>query len=478
VCSTALREKQKMISPTSPDQRSGASFRDPSGFLFSREGVLYRQINQQYKRNYDLLMSSGLYARLVKRGLLIPHRATDIAPADPALAYLIIQPEMLPFISYPYEWCFSELKDAALATLQIQKLALEADMVLKDASAYNIQFKDGKPLLIDTLSFEVYSEGELWAAYRQYCQHFLAPLALMAHTDIRLSQLLRVYMDGVPLDLASQLLPRRTRYSFGLATHIHLHASAQKRYAGRKVAKAGSLKKVSKLSLQGLIDNLESTTRRLSWRPSGTEWGEYYTVSTGHYTRSAMDHKQQVVSQFLERIGAATLWDLGANTGDFSRLASRLGAFTLAMDIDPAAVEISYLNMKEQADQHFLPLVMDFTNPSPALGWHSCERLSLLERGPADALMVLALIHHLAISNNVPLPLLADTLHDLGRWLIIEWVPKQDSQVQVLLASRPDIFTDYNLDKFEEAFSKYFMIHERVALTDSDRQLYLMQKIS
>ncbi len=227
-----------MKTKTTTNQKHNASFRDPSGFLFSHEGVLYRQVNQAYAADFSRLMDSGLYDKLIKAGLLIPHFESDIKPPQPELAYKVIRPEGVPFISYPYEWSFGELKDAALATLSIQKRALKMGMTLKDASAYNIQFHQGRPVLIDTLSFEIYKEGEPWVAYRQFCQHFLAPLALMAYRDIRLSQLMRVYIDGIPLDLASELLPMRTRFNLGLATHIHLHASAQKRYADTAVSEA------------------------------------------------------------------------------------------------------------------------------------------------------------------------------------------------------------------------------------------------
>ena len=461
---------------SSHDQRIGASFRDPSGFLFSRGGILYRQVNQLYAEHYDRLMSSKLYAKLVEAGLLIPHEEVSVEPEDPALAYKIIKPEPLLFISYPYEWSFSQLQDAALATMAIQKLALESGMLLKDASAYNIQFHHGKPILIDTLSFEIYREGGPWVAYRQYCQHFLSPLALMAHTDVRLSQLLRVYIDGVPLDLAARLLPGRTRYSLGLGTHIHLHARSQKRYADKPITKEQSARKMSKLQFMGLMDSLESTTRKLSWKPSGTEWGDYYTASSSHYSGSAFEHKKQLVKEFLERIQPTTTWDLGANTGEFSQLAAGIGSYTIAFDIDPAAVEQNYLMCKKKKDNLLLPLVMDFTNPSPALGWQNQERHSLLERAPADALLALALIHHLAISNNVPLPLLAAYFHSLGRWLVIEWVPKEDSQVQKLLASRQDIFSGYHQEGFEAAFGELFEIHEKTAIQDSPRFLYLMEK--
>ncbi|MGZ9224458.1 MAG: SAM-dependent methyltransferase, partial [Anaerolineales bacterium] len=253
-----------------------ASFRDPSGFLFCRDGVLYRQVNRKYEQEYVRLMDSGLYEKLIKAGLLIPHIEVDGLPAMGEAAFKVIQPERVPFISYPYEWSFGQLKDAALATLSIQRRALKAGMSLKDASAYNIQFVRGKATLIDTLSFEMYKEGQPWVAYRQFCQHFLAPLALMALKDVRLNQLLRVYIDGVPLDLASQLLPWKTRFNFGLLTHIHLHAGAQKRYAyaGEEI-KSRSGGTFGRQAMTGLIDSLGATVRKLDWKPGGTEWGNY-----------------------------------------------------------------------------------------------------------------------------------------------------------------------------------------------------------
>ncbi len=457
------------------NRRLGASFRDPSGFLFTRDGVIFRQVNQAYQAHYDQLMSSKLYEKLVSAGLLIPHEEVDLEPEDPLSAYRVLKPENLGFISYPYEWSFSQLKDAALATLTIQKHALEAGMVLKDASAYNIQFHHGTPVLIDTLSFEVYQEGKPWVAYRQFCQHFLAPLALMSCTDVRLSQLLRVYIDGIPLDLASRLLPWRTRYGLGLGTHIHLHAAAQKRYATKAEAVSQTSRKMSKLSFMGLMDSLESTIKKLTWKPAGTEWADYYKASASHYTPTAFAHKKELVSRFLGGLHPGTVWSLGANTGEFSRVAVGAGAQTIAFDIDPAAVEQNYLQVKNDQETRLLPLVMDFTNPSPALGWHNRERQSLAERGPADVLLALALIHHLAISNNVPLSLLAGYLHDLGHYLIIEWVPKEDSQVQRLLTSREDIFSGYHQQGFEAAFGEFFTIHEKAPIHESPRVIYLME---
>ncbi len=250
------------------------SFRDPSGFLFYHNGELYRQINTAYRENYDLLMTSGLYSDLIREELLIPHKEADGVSPPSDKFYKIIRPEPIPFISYPYEWSFSQLRAAALLTLNIQKRALTFGMSLRDASAYNIQFRKGKPILIDTLSFEKYREGAPWIAYRQFCQHFLAPLALMSYRDIRLNQLLRIYIDGIPLDLANSLLPFRVRLHLSLFTHISLHARSQKRFADKEVDTGR--RTMSRLSFRGLIDNLESAVRKLTWKKYRTEWGNYY----------------------------------------------------------------------------------------------------------------------------------------------------------------------------------------------------------
>jgi hypothetical protein len=457
------------------NHRHASSFRDPSGFLFTQDGILYRQVNRAYATDYEHLMSSRLYERLVEHGRLIPHREAEIEPADPAAAYKVIEPERIPFISYPYEWSFGMLREAALTTLAIQKRALHAGMTLKDSSAYNIQFPAGKAALIDSLSFEVYNPGEPWVAYRQFCQHFLAPLALMSLVDVRLGQLLRVYIDGVPLDLAARLLPFRTRFDVGLLTHLHIHAGAQKRYAGKEITRSGNGAGMSMQSLLGLIDSLESTVRKLKWKPGGTEWSDYYEFT--NYSEEAFEIKKGLVSSWSARLKPKIIWDLGANAGVFSRACMDSLAYIVAWDIDPGAVERNYLEMRKVKERSILPLVLDLTNPSPALGWHNRERASLSDRAPADLVLALALIHHLAISNNVPLPQIADFFHEMGRCLVIEFVPKSDSQVQKLLQSRKDIFDTYTREGFEQAFAKRFKFHEIQQVADSDRVLYLMERI-
>ncbi len=449
-----------------------SSFRDPSGFVFQEGDKLYRQVNAVYKDSYEHLLNSGLYENLTGRGLLVPHEEATLDPPKPDIAYKVIRPEPIDFVSYPYEWCFSQLKDAALTLLTIQKTSLEFGMTLKDCSAYNVQFTDGRPVLIDTLSFEKHREGYPWVAYRQFCQHFLAPLALMAYRDVRLNRLLQTYIDGVPLDLTSSLLPARTRLSFSLLWHIHLHARSQKRFAGRKVR--ADRYRMGRLSLLGVINSLESATKKLKWQPRGTDWIDYYEDT--NYSREAFECKKRTVAGFLDRIAPANVWDLGANVGVFSRLASERGIPIVSLDVDPAAVERSYLDCIGRQEDHLLPLVLDLTNPSPGIGWGSEERMSLVDRGPADTVIALALLHHLAIGNNTPFDKIAGFLSRIGKRLIVEFVPKSDSQVQRLLSTRDDIFGDYTQEAFEREFGQHFTIQESVPLTDSVRVLYMMER--
>lgn len=443
--------------------------------MFTKDNEIYRQINLRHKTSYDLLMESRLYEDLTAKELLIPHEEISQAAEAESGSYKIIKPLKIPFISYPYEWSFSQLKDAALITIDVQMAAINRGMSLKDASAFNVQFIGAKPIFIDTLSFEPYLEGTAWVAYRQFCQHFLAPLALMAYRDVALGNLSLPFIDGVPLSLASKLLPKRTWASFSLATHIHLHARMQTRYADsgaeRKPVKEA---RISKTALLGLLDNLRGIIQSLEWKPGGTEWADYYNAT--NYSSTAMSEKEDLVERLCREVNPKMAWDLGANTGIFSRRAVASGAYTIACDIDPSAVEQNYRWCRSERLKQMLPLVIDLTNPSPAIGWGHQERYSLIERGPADLVLALALIHHLAISNHVPLPKLASFFASCGKNLIIEFVPKSDSQVQRLLSSRQDIFDNYTEREFERVFSEKFAIEARIPVPESQRILYRMRR--
>lgn len=233
---------------------------------------------------------------------------------------------------------------------------------------------------------------------------------------------------------------------------------------------------MSKQAMTGLIDSLDSAVRKLDWNLSGTEWGNYYDIT--NYSEGAFQHKKQLVGEWAGRVKPAFVWDLGANNGAFSRLVAETGAYVVSSDIDPAAVEQNYRQMKSDKVENLLPLLLDLTNPSPSIGWANQERDSFSARGPADMLLALALIHHLAISNNVPLPQLADFLSQLGKWLVIEFVPKSDSQVQKLLVSREDIFPNYTREGFEAVFKERFNIAAAMNVRESERVLYLMESLA
>lgn len=452
-----------------------SSFRDPDGQLYILDGQIYRHVTKSGYSDYKMLMESGLYERLTSLGYLISHEdvTQEFIGKIGADHEVMIKPEKVDTISYPYEWCFSQMKDAALLTLEIVKISLEYGMVLKDATAFNIQMHRGKPILIDTCSFEKYSKNSPWVAYHQFCKHFLGPVALMAKKDIRLGKLFLHFIDGIPVDLTSKLLPFNSWLSFSLLAHIHIHAISQKRYgdSSKTVSKKTT---VSEIGLLGLIDNLETCINKLCWRPKNTEWGDYYDKT--NYSNTAALHKATIVQDFVDFTDSKKIWDLGGNNGHYSRIAMKGGASVVSWDIDPVAVEANYRKSKMDASTTILPLIQDLTNPSANVGWSHKERDSLQARGPVDLILALALIHHIAITNNVPLERIAEYFSTLGRYLVIEFVPKEDSQVKRLLNNRKDIFSSYDVEGFKSAFSKYYKIIKTVSIDNSCRTVYLMDK--
>jgi hypothetical protein len=457
--------------------RHAASFRDPCGYVFQSDGDLYRRITARGYADYRMLMDSGLYRALVARGELIAHKEVTLEEeasreGEPEQG-VIIQPELVPHISYPYEWSFSQLQDAARLTLDICTRAIEHGMILKDASAYNIQFLGGRPVLIDTGSFQRYEEGRPWPAYQQFCKHFLAPLLLAVKVDIRLLKMLESHIDGIPLDLASRMLKSRTGLSAGIWMHIHLHARAQKKYATPESAPRSGQRRVSRTGILGLLDSLRGTICKLKWRAAPSEWGDYYDNT--NYSDSATNNKRDIVATWCRELGPGNIWDLGGNTGYYSRAAMECGADVVCWDIDAVAVESNYQRTRDENTTGLLPLQLDLTNPSKGIGWANQERSSIEDRGPVDLALALALIHHLVIANNVPFREVAKYFSRLARFLIIEFVPRDDSQVQRLLRSREDIFDGYDVEHFIEAFGEYYVERKRIPVPDSGRSMFLLE---
>lgn len=458
-------------------RRENSSFRDPSGFLFWHDGTLYRQVNRTFGEEYRRLMDSGLYAELVSAGLLVPHEEVDLRLPEGSPAFTVIRPEPIPFISYPYEWCFSQLKAAALLTLDVQKRALRRGMTLRDASAYNVQFVGSRAVFIDTLSFGL-NDGRPWSAYRQFCQHFLGPLALAAQCHPLLAQLTAIHMDGVPLDVVRRLLPAGTWLKPGLLLHVHLHGRAAAVHPQQNPGARERSARMTATALLGLVDSLERAVHKLSWKPPATLWSTY--TDDCNYTGAAQEDKRRLVAEFLDLAAGRTelrsVWDLGANTGAYSQIAATRAGNVVGFDLDPAVVERHFQACRTRRESKVLPLVQDLANPSSATGWHHAERRSLVQRGPADAALALALVHHLAVGHNVPLPGVAAFLAELSRYLVVEFVPKEDSQVQRMLAVREDIFQTYTQAAFETAFNEHFTLVRSAPVAGTVRTVYLMER--
>lgn len=453
-----------------PIHHHPASYRDPAGYMFEKDGVLYRQVNQRYREHYDHFTGSGLYDELVKKGWLIPHETIHENLSGDPEAYLTLRPEKVAFVSYPYEWSFQMLKDAALLTLHMLRNGIAYGMILKDATPYNILFHKGRPVFIDSLSFEKYGETKPWIAYRQYCENFLAPLLLAHYARVPVPRLLLAWSEGVPLELAHAWLPWHTRFSLHTYLHIHLHA----KYSARKKENEDRRVVFSKQKLLNLVSSLELLVKKLKLPPASSAWSHYYEEASQreHY----LEEKKAILLQWLPLVSPlSTAADLGANTGVFAQLLAARGIQTLAADMDPWCIDQLYVTCKETGEERITPVVQDLAMPSPAIGVNNEERACFSRRAGSDLVLALALLHHLAIGKNIPLDKIAAFFRDAGRTLVIEFVPKTDPKVQLLLAQKADIYDRYTEAEFQQAFSRHFTILDKKEMAGSGRTLYLMQ---
>ena len=450
-------------------QTNPASYRDNSGFVFKQDGKVYRYMHPGYQVHYAQLMSSGLYEELVKKAYLIPHHEIEDINQFNFTEGRVILPEQIPFISYPYEWSFDMWKDAALLTLQIATTSLKKGMILKDAMPFNIQFYKGKPIFIDTLSFENYKEGKPWIAYRQFSECFLAPLLLMHYCHPDTGKLFAVYPNGIPMDILVNLLPKRSKWNLNTLLHVHLQA----KFSGKQKLKTGSENNFSKQKLGLLIKGLESFIQKLSPKKIRTAWDDYYTdtILGDDYLAA----KTTLVKSFSNFIDFKTVIDLGANDGHFSLIFGD-DKNVIATDADANCINELYINIKKESRTNILPLVNNLTTPSPAIGWANTERESITARLKADLVLALALVHHLAIAKNIPLRFIAGWLQPMGEHLIIEFVPKTDEKVKLLLQNRKDIFDDYSLENFRYIFTQKYTIVKEEKVGNTNRVLFLMKR--
>ena len=448
-----------------------SSFRDKDGFVFYKDEMVYRAIHHSYKENWTSLSTSAFFHDLIKEGKLPSYVEEAVSDFfSNSEVYKIIKVQQIPFISYPNEWSFEQLKKAALLTLNIQKKALENNFTLKDASAFNVQFIGSKPIFIDTLSFEKYDEGKPWNAYGQFCRHFLAPLLLSAYGFKNQLALFIDNIDGLPLDMVSQMLPTRSKLNLLAYTHIHLHARFENKHADDKEVKQSQLK-ISKARSLSILQHLEQGIKKLKLPGTSTNWTNYY--DTFSYSKKGYGVKKAFVEKGLLQMNQGLCIDLGANTGEFSELAAKNYSYVVACDNDIEVVR----TIQSKKNANVLALRVNLSNPSPAYGWNGEERISFIERSKkADMILALALIHHICIGNNVPLAKLATYFAGFTKRLIIEFVPKTDVQVKKLLVTKKDNFDDYTYENFANEFAKYFETLDKQSIPDSERVMFLLNR--
>lgn len=455
-----------------------SSFRDPGGYVLEDHNDVYRIILPPYETDWRELKASNFLDKAKASGLLpfVELNKNDWPESIPDDAIGLLKSEKIPFITYPYEWCFSQLKEAALLTLDLQILALDNGFTLKDASAYNIQFIKGKATFIDLLSFERRMKDKPWEAYGQFCSHFLAPLALMSLSDERLSLLSQLWVDGIPIDLASKLLPIYSKLSPGLAIHLHMHGSMCKKYAETGIKKPHKQEwtLMSARQVKDVCQSLRHCVEKLKSPRHKSEWVDYYEDT--NYSQSARKSKENLLARLAGQNGGEIAMDLGANTGEFSRIIAPFFALTIASDLDHGAVEKHWSSYRQN---NILPLVLDLANPSPSIGWQNCERKAFFERCKPSFISALALVHHLRITAGIPISKIAAFFkQSLARngMIVIEFVPKHDNQVQRLLSHRDDIFFDYNDDNFvSEMINSGLRMEEEFSLPDNERKIYVFR---
>jgi hypothetical protein len=445
-----------------------ASFRDTFAKVFVYNKLVYRVLGEPYIMHYDFLMKSGLYESLTKKKWLVEHTEISLPELKDENTKTIL-PTQIPFISYPYEWSFDMLKDAALLTLKIMQASMQKGMILKDASAFNIQWINGNAIFIDTSSFEIYDATKPWVAYTQFCKHFVAPLLAITFGKKTSTQFLQLYSDGIDLQDLTSILPKKTKLNLHIYVHIWLHAKTLQQQKGNKTGNISfSQKKLSDIlqSLTILIEKLKEPSKK-------TTWDDYYehTILNTQYLKA----KEELVLEFSSAVQGKSLLDLGANDGNFTKLLLPKYDYTIAIDGDYNCINKLYRFSKNNK-KHIYPVVSNLEHPTPAIGWNNTERDSLLNRIQVDTCLALALIHHLAISKNVPLQNICDLLATICNTLIIEFVPKSDEKVKVLLQNRIDVFHNYDEQSFETIFEQKFVILKKQIVATTNRSLYLMQK--
>lgn len=446
-----------------------SSFRDPDSILEFDSEFYYRKMSAKYLPHYLFFKKSGLKDKLVKEGYILPFEEIVDEQPNVGFANQVLKTEKIPFVSYPYEWSFSQFKEAALLTLKINLIALQHGMILKDASMFNVQFVGCKAIFIDLASFEVYEQNRPWQAYYQFCKHFYAPLFLAAKKNIFIPKLLQYFIDGIPLKEAVSLSSTKNFFSSGPFLHLYLHAKGEGKVVETKINN-----QVNDSQLVNLLNHLVTSIEKLKLKQKQTIWNDYN--QNNNYIAESKENKALIIQSFLKQIEGEKAMDIGANDGFYSQLLVEKGMYTLVLDIDELAIDRAFKENHNLKSDKIHPLQINLANPTPAIGWNNTERKSFWERCKVDVIQALAVVHHLAITHDVSFEEIAKKLAQHTKYLIIEFVHPDDSQAQILLQNKPHHVPSYNQVNFEIAFNTFFNLIDKRTIIGSKRELYFMKK--
>ena len=456
----------------------GGSFRDREGRVFYRDQRVYRALSETALADWEALAGSDFFRRASADGRLIRTVPADLDPGEfdaPSGSWAAaLEHERLPFISYPYEWCFNQLRDAALLHLDLLTEALDEELILKDASAYNIQWIGSRPVHIDIPSFQRWHPGEAWVGYRQFCQHFYYPLLLTSLRGVPFRPWLRGALDGITPDECNRLLSRRDKLRRGVFSHVFLQSKLLAMTANSKTSLRADLRttELGKEIIKRNIRGLQKSIGRLEIKTHGSEWSAY--DKSHSYSTDDDAAKKRFVAEAASTRRWKRVWDLGCNTGTYSRIAAKNADYVVAMDGDELAIQRLYHELGSEDGSKILPLVVNLADPSPDLGWNGAERKSLVHRGRPDLILCLALIHHLAITANIPLADLIRWLASFDAYLVVEFVRRSDAMVKRLLLNKDDIYRDYHLAEFERMIEEYFTTVSRATTHEGSRVLFFL----
>ena len=479
------------------------SFRDRASRVFRHEGEVLRALNAEGLADWEALCRARWFEHLQETRKIVRtrrvdgsgdeaqaseqetkrHAATVRAAADEGGWVATLRHETIPFVSYPYEWPFGMLQDAALLHLEVLETALAEGMILKDGSSFNVQWIGTRPIFVDIGSFTRLRPGAPWVGYRQFCRLFLFPLLIQAYKDVPFQPWLRGCLDGISAADCRQLMSIRDLFRPGVFTHVWLQARAEARHdAGIGRAKPArpedrrdvraALRRAGFHAglIQANVGRLKGLVGGLRWHGTRSRWAGYAQALP--YTKEEQAEKVEFVRRVVHARRWSMVWDLGCNTGDFARIAAERATTVVAIDSDPLVVERLYRTLKEERATRILPLVGDVADPSSDRGWRGAERQTLEGRAQPALILILALVHHLSLGASIPLAEIVAWLAGLGAAVVVEFVERDDPMVRALLRHKDELYGDYDRTGFERCWGAAFDTKRRQVLASGHRILY------